>query len=201
MAQRSLEWLQKKKGVVSSTVLKNIMGGPAAYKSAFYEIIAQRLTKGVEEDYENDTDRGNRLEPEAKTVFEFNTGLKVDTIGFLESDDNQFIGLSPDGLIGETEAIEIKCPAGKNHVRIWLENKVPEVTGCDYMDQVIQYFVVHEKLQTLYFVSYNPLIPVHPMHIIKVHREDIALEIDKAKKKTEAFLLEVESTLQTIIKL
>lgn len=95
------------------------------------------------------------------------------------------------------EAVEIKAMGGKNHVKMWLTNKVPD----EYEWQVVQYFVVNENLKKLYFVGYNPDIPVHPLHIIEVKREDIALDIENARKSQEAFLQEVDSILQTIIKL
>jgi len=190
-------WLHKRKGVITGTVLKSIMGTPRAKQEAIYETIAQRLTVGVDNGEENPMDRGTRLEPDAISAFEFETGKVVERIGFAESEENPLIANSPDGLIGETEAIETKCPGGKNHVKMWLTNEVPD----EYEWQVVQYFVVNEKLEKLYFVGYNPDIPVHPLHIIEVKREDIKLDIVNARKSQEAFLQEVESILSTIIKL
>ena len=139
--QGSTEWLHKRKGVVSGTVLKGIMGTPKARLEAFYEVLAERLTVGVEEDYENAMDRGLRLEPEAISLFEFETGKKVERTGICESDENPQIGNSPDGLIGDTEAIEVKCMGGKNHVKMWLTNEIPD----EYVWQATQYFIVNEK--------------------------------------------------------
>lgn len=107
------------------------------------------------------------------------------------------IANSPDGLIGEDEAIEVKCPGGKNYVKMWLTNQVPD----EYEWQVVQYFIVNEKLQKLYFVGYNPDIPVHPMHIIEVKREDIEGKIIKGREEQEKFLEEVNAILKDIIKL
>ena len=80
---------------------------------------------------------------------------------------------------------------------MWLENKVPD----DYKWQVVQYFVVNENLQKLYFIGYNPDIPVHPLHIIEVTREEILLDVENARKSQQAFLQEVDSILSTIIKI
>ena len=196
VAQRSDEWFHLKKGKITGTVLKGIMGTPKARQEAIYEVIAERLTVGVNgDDYENAMDRGTRLEDEAVAAFEFETGLKVDKMGLCQHDDNDNIANSPDGLIGENEAVEIKCMGGKNHVKMWLTNSVPD----EYYWQVIQYFVVNEKLKKLYFVGYNPDIPSHSLHIIEVERDEE--EIKNAKQKQEAFLQEVEAILSTIIKL
>lgn len=194
--QRTDEWHQLRKGKITGTTLKSILGTPKARQEALYEIVAERLTVGID-DEENAMERGNRLEPDAIAIFELETGKEVERTGFCEDDSNPMIANSPDGLIGEDEAIEIKCPGGKNYVKMWLTNEVPD----EYFWQVIQYFVVNEKLEKLYFVGYNPDIPIHPMHIIEVKREDIKLDIEKARKSQEAFLLEIESILSTIIKL
>lgn len=198
--QRSPEWEQLRKTHITGTTLKGIMGTPRARQEMIYEVIANRLTIGVEsdEDYENPMERGTRLEPDAIAEFEFATGKKVERVGFCESEENKAIAQSPDGYIADTndaEAIEVKSMGGKNHVKLWLTNEVPD----EYNWQVIQYFVVNDKLQKLYFVGYNPQIPVHPLHIIEVERDEAV--INQAKEAQKVFLQEVESILLTLIKI
>lgn len=195
--QRSDEWHQLRKGKITGTTLKSIMGTPKARQDAIYEIVAQRLTLGIDNGDENAMDRGVRLEDEAIAAFELETGLQVDKTGFSENDENSLIANSPDGLIGDDGAVEVKCMGGKNHVKMWLTNKVPD----DYEWQVVQYFVVNEKLKKLHFVGYNPDIPVHPLHIIEVNRADILADISNAKSAQEKFLKEVETLLETIIEI
>lgn len=192
------EWYHIRKGKITGTTLKAIMGTPKARQEAIYEIIAERLIVGVENgDYENPMERGSRLEPEAIAQFEFQTGLKVDTTGFCESDVNHLIAQSPDGLIGETEAIEVKCPGGKNYVKAWITNQIPE----EYAWQVAQYFIVNEKLEKLYFVLYHPDISVHPMHIMEITRAELEKEINVALNAQHKFLEEVDEILKGIIEL
>jgi len=198
--QRSDEWHQIRKGKVTGTTLKAIMSSRASTREdALYEIVAERLTIGVDNGEENAMDRGTRLEPDAISTFEFNTGLKVERTGFAENDDNSFIGYSPDGLImgREDEDIEVKCPGGKNYVKMWLTNEVPE----DYHWQMVQAFIVNPKLQKRYFVGYNPDIPVHPMHIIEVTREAIRPSIANATEAQTEFLGKVDEILKKLIKL
>lgn len=197
--QKSDEWHHLRKGKITGTTLKAIMGTPKARQDAIYELIAERLTKGVESegDYENSMDRGNRLEPDAIAMFEIETGKQIERTGFCEDDTNPLIANSPDGLIGEDEAVESKSMGGKNHVKMWLTNEVPD----EYLWQVVQYFIVNEKLQKLYFIGYNPDITVHPLHIIEVTRQDLFAEIMSGRKSQEAVLMEIDSILSTIIKL
>lgn len=197
--QQTAEWFHLRKGKITGTTLKAIMGTPKARQDAFYEIIAERLTVGVEGDmeYENPMDRGNRLEPDAIAMFELETGKKVERIGLCVDDNNSNIANSPDGLIIDhpEEAVESKSPGGKNYVKMWLTNTVPE----EYDWQCVQYFVVNKGLQTLWFLGFNPDITIHPLHIIKVTREQLADKIAKAESAEQVFLQEVEATLSTLI--
>lgn len=194
--QQTPEWHQLKKGKISGTVLKALMSSRTK-KDAIYELVAQKLTIGVQEDYENAMDRGNRLEPEAIAAFEFETGKKVERTGFIESDDNEHIGSSPDGIIGDTEAVEVKCLNGTKHVKMWLEDEIPK----EYEWQVVQYFVVNDKLEKLYFVGYNPDILLHPLNIITIERKELEEKIHKAKQVQLKALEQVEAILGNIIKL
>jgi putative phage-type endonuclease len=198
--QRTPEWEQLRKTNITGTVLKGLMGTPRARQEAIYETIANRLTVGVEsdEEYENPMVRGTRLEPDAIAQFEFDTGKTVESVGFCESDEIRGVAQSPDGYIkgtNDTEAIEIKSMGGKNHVKLWLTNEVPD----EYKWQVVQYFVVNEKLKKLYFVGYNPQIPAHPLHIIEVERDETL--VNKAKEAQKIFIQEVDAIMSTIIKI
>jgi len=196
--QGSPEWFQKRKGAVSGTVLSAVMGTPKARQEQMYDTIAERLTVGVDDgDYENPRDRGIRLEDAAIAMFELEKGIPVEKTGYVEHDENSFIGYSPDGLIGDTEDIEVKCPLGKNYVKAWLKNEVPS----EYYWQVVQAFIVNPKLQKRYFVLYHPDIDVHPLHIIEVDRSVLLEDIEKAKTAQEQFLKEVDEQLSKLIEL
>lgn len=195
--QLSPEWHHVRKGKISGTVLKSIMGTPKAKQDALYELVAESLIVGEEsEEYESAMDRGVRLESQAISIFELESGLSVESIGFIEHDENSRIGYSPDGIISDTEDVEVKCPLGKNYVKMWLTNQVPD----EYYWQMVQAFVVNPKLQKRYFIGYHPNITVHPIHIIEVLRETLTDDIEKATVDQKAFLKELDTILKTIIK-
>lgn len=198
ITQGSDEWHHARKGKITGTTLKGLMGTPRARQEAIYELIAERLTVGVVDEEENAMERGKRLEPDAIAIFELETGKEVERTGFCEDDDNPLIANSPDGLVvGEDAGVEAKCLGGKNHVKMWLTNEIPD----DYYWQSIQYFVLNPTLKTLYFIGYNPDIPVHPLHVIELKREDILEDIEKARVAEEEALKEVGETLSTIVTL
>lgn len=146
-------------------------------KLAFYELIAERL--GVPADEEAPMARGTRLEADAMERFAKETGKNVDSSLIMWSrDENESIAISPDGDIQEeSAAAEAKCLASARHIEAYLTQGVPE----DYQEQSIQYFCVNDKLQTLYFVFYDPrfLMPELQYFVITIKREDIAEKISE----------------------
>lgn len=194
--QGTKEWHERKLGVVSGTVLADISGTPYKRSETFYEILAEKLTPSIDMEYlhENAMMRGVRLEPEALKAFEYVTGKTVDRVGFCEHDEHPDIGYSPDALIVGTdeEDVEVKCPLGKNYMKIVLTNEVPK----EYHHQIIQGFIVNPNLKKRYFVAYNPDIVSYPIHIIEVTRESLAEEIAEAFEAELTFLAEIEEKLQ-----
>lgn len=148
-------------------------------KLGFYELVAQRLS--VKEDEfdgyipnETPMDRGTRLQKKAIEKFTETTGKKVDDkLTLWTREDNESIAISPDGSVGETEAVETKCLASARHIQAYLTNQIPE----EYEFQKLQYFIVNEKLETLYFCFYDPRIPCKDFFYIKVERKDCEADI------------------------
>lgn len=196
--QKTDEWKLLRKGKVTGTDLKRIVGTPTTRESCFYDILAERLAVGADLE-ESAMDRGNRLEIEAIEAFEKETGKLVEVVGLTESTSNSFIASSPDGLIKNkgkyTEAVEIKCLSDGNHVKGWLKNEIPK----EYYPQSIQYFVVNPDLEKLYFVFYNPRITVKSLHIIELDRLNADDDIAEYEHAQNEFLREVDEALEKII--
>ena len=169
------EWMLARKGKITGSRLKDIIvKRGTGQKLGFYELIAERLA--VAPDTESPMERGTRLEPEAIERFEKETGKKVDaSLVIWSREDNENIALSPDGSIGETEAVECKCLSSSRHLEAWLTQEIPS----EYEYQKLQYFIVNDKLETLYFAFYDPRILSKPYFVIEVKRTDIEKEIEE----------------------
>lgn len=138
----------------------------------FYEIIAERVA--VPKDPEEPAiDRGKRLEDEAIEKFEEETGKEVnDDLVMLERKDNPAIALSPDGLIGVKEAVEVKCQDSPRFIKAYLTEEIPK----KYRKQVLQYFIVNDGLEKLYFVFYDDRMPFD-MFYYTVERDEVLNKI------------------------
>lgn len=189
------EWMAARRGRITGTRLGDIMpkrGG--GMKIGYYELIAERLAVLAEgENTETPMDRGNRLQDEAMQRFTIETGFSVDTSLVIWSrDDNEKIAISPDGNISETEAVEVKCLSSARHIEAWLTKTIP----CEYDEQVLQYFIVNDKLQKLHFVFYDPRISCKPYFVIEVKRDqEQVTEYLELERKT---LMQVEEIINKL---
>lgn len=146
----------------------------APKKLGFYRLLADRLS--IPDEYEDAMERGNALEHDAVAEFERQEGKKVDTsLVMWTRDDNESIAVSPDGFIGETEAVEVKCLGSEYHLKAIIEDQIPD----DYTFQVLQYFIVNDKLERLYFVMYDPRIESRPYYCFIVTRGDVQEEVEQ----------------------
>ena len=141
--QNKESWLEDRKTKITGTRLGQIIiKRGTAPKKGFYDLIAERVA--LPPDNENPMDRGERLEEEAMARFAKETGKKVDTSLIMwVSEENESIAISPDGVIGQTEAVEAKCLNSSSHIEAWLTQKLPT----EHYFQVIQYFIVNPKLK------------------------------------------------------
>lgn len=171
------EWLAARLGKITGSRLKDVISKRGSGKKlAYYELIAERIAVQSDDDVEeNPMDRGTRLEPEAIERFEKETGKKVDTsLVIWTRDDNESIAISPDGTIGKTEAVEAKCLSSAMHIKTFLTQQIPS----EYEEQALQYFIVNDKLKTLYFAFYDPRVTVKDFFTLTVKRTDVQDQVD-----------------------
>lgn len=188
------DWLAARRGKITGSRLKDIVVKRGTGKKiGYYELIAERL--GIPADDENPMDRGSRLELEAIEYFENRTGKKVDkSLVMWTLEDNESIAISPDGFIEELEAVETKCLSSAKHIEAYLTQEIPD----EYEFQKLQYFIVNDKLKTLYFCFYDPRILVMPFFYIKINREDIEDEIKMYLDYQKQVLKEVDEIVNNL---
>lgn len=159
---------------------KAVLASNADKKLEFYAIMAEKLCT-VPDDEER-MDRGHRLEDEASQRFAKDFKKKLEVVGCCVSDVDPRIINSPDRLVVPkkegiyTEAVEVKCLSPARHLQAIVENVVPE----EFFTQKIQYFVVNEKLEKLYFAFYDDRFKYKnlQLHVIVVTREEVQKWVD-----------------------
>lgn len=185
------EWLDARRGKITGTRLGNLLSKRDKKPLlAYYELLAERIALPATN--EPVMDRGKRLEDEAVERFAKETGKKVkNELVLWYRDDNENIAISPDASIGKTEAIEVKCLSSALHIKAWLTKEIPD----DYEFQVLQYFIVNDKLKKLYFVFYDPRMP-KDLFWHEVTRTSVKERIDEYLELERRVLSEIDSLEQ-----
>lgn len=127
--QGTPEWENVRFGWFGSSIAHTwLVGGPdnigSGLLTEIYRNAAKRFLGEREENYISPAmANGTALEPVARIEYEIYTGLQVEQVGYISYGD--WLGYSPDGLIGDEGLIEIKCPAGKNFLRFQDTREIP----------------------------------------------------------------------------
>lgn len=110
--QNTPEWQALRSKKFTASMFSDLFMGKSTlgYKKAILKVVYERLTDESPETFSNFwTDRGHELEPEAIEYYERQTFTKVRPGGFFEL--NEWVGCSPDGLVGSDGLLECKSPA------------------------------------------------------------------------------------------
>lgn len=179
---------------------------------SIYKLIAQRIAKPINpNDYADRIPegatysamlRGQILEEEARELISEKLGKKIIPGRVWQSDVNEYMICSPDGEIVDdtgkvSEAVEIKCLDSWKVVKAYYEKHPP----LDYEAQIIQYFLVNENLQKLYFCIYSDVFtnPDLELQIFELKREDYREKIELTGRVQNATLGLVEREVQKLM--
>lgn len=182
-------WLDFRKGKVMGTrsggIIPNSRNGE--WKKGFWEIVAEKLAE--DPDGQNPMERGKELESEAVARLEAETGLKLDNgLVVWSREDNENIAISPDAYTADFKiACEVKCLNTASHVEALVTQKIPS----EYVDQAIQYFVVNDDLEKLYFTFYDPRIQCKDFFYIEMTREELQDKIDTRLDQEKTAIAEI----------
>jgi len=191
------EWLNARKGKITGSRLKDIIVKRGSNKKiGFYKLIAEKIA--IPRDEEDAMERGHRLEEVAIKKFQEVSGLKVNSdLVMWVREDNENIALSPDGYEDKkipTWAIEVKCLASERHLEAYISQEIPK----EYEDQALQYFIVNDNLEKLYFTFYDDRIPSKPFFFKVIERKNIQKDIDTYLEYQKNTLAEVEKIIKTL---
>ena len=190
--QRTDEWYAIRKGKMTASNAETIIANGKGLETYIYNLMAEYYSSAEKENYINaDMQRGIDLEPEARLEFEFYTDLDVQEVGFIEY--NEFIGVSPDGLIGDDGLIEIKCPNDSVYFKLLLSDNIKP----EYIAQMQMQLYVTDR-QYCYFVSYNPNFE-KSLYIKKITRDEEMIEkLKKGLDKGTELIKEIKKNFRKV---
>jgi len=110
MEQRTKEWFDARRGRITGSRAGAILGLSPWMKPHEAMRAMVREWHGAESEFTGNvaTEYGSKFEPYALADIALETGFNVEPCGFFEYAD--WLGASPDGLIGDDAVVECKCP-------------------------------------------------------------------------------------------
>ena len=115
MEQRSDEWFDIRKGKMTASNAQAISANGKGLETYIYCLLAEKYSNNKEHYTNSDIERGIELEEQALMTYEIEKE-SVERVGFIEQDE--FVGCSPDGLVGDEGGIEVKCVNDPNFFKI-----------------------------------------------------------------------------------
>lgn len=178
--QNSPEWHQARAGIPTSSEFSTVMakgrgGGDSKTRRTYlYKLAAERMTGQVGTLWAGNahTERGHLLEPEARALYAMLNDVEPVQVGFVRRGP---VGCSPDSLIGDNGALEIKTRLGHLQIELLEANALPP----EHKAQIQGQMWVTDR-EWVDFFSYSPGLP--PFQT-RVHREPVYIaEMAKAVK-------------------
>jgi len=184
--QGTPEWFNSRLGRLTASRFGDLLTQPRSKKDKEAGIVSQttrsylveklsEVLTGTSREFDNDgMDWGTQNEQEARDFYEFKNIAEVKQTGFIVLKENQMVGCSPDGLIGEDGTLEIKCPYNTNNmVEYMFDSPIPK----DYYAQIQGGLWILDR-KWCDFVVYDPRIKNEElrMHIRRIQRDEAFIE-------------------------
>lgn len=127
MQQGSDEWIRARIGRVTASRAKDVVtkgrGKEPSITRRNYmmDLLCERLTgkqSGPDLSRNLAVQRGNELEPVARSAYEIDKGLMIQEVGLIAHPVIDGFAASPDGVVGTDGLLEIKCPGTANHIYV-----------------------------------------------------------------------------------
>ena len=198
-AQGSEEWIAARLGSVGASRVADVIartksGYGASRSNLMAELICERLTGRPVDRFTNAAmAHGTATEPDARSAYEFLTGIQVKQIGLIRHPSIVGSHSSPDGLVGANGLIEIKCPASATHIETLLSGAV----AGKYQTQIQWQLACDPAREWADFVSFDPRLPAEMQILIKRVERDDAVIAD-LEKEVRAFLSELDAKIAAL---
>jgi len=164
--QGSDEWFEARLGFVTASNFHKVLNKKTGRGLYMRKLAAERLTVLPEDSYKSDVmECGTETEQEARRFYEQANDCIIEQVGFVTRDE--WVGGSPDGMVGKEGLIEIKCPLSSTHIENILSGKMPTT----YIPQVQGLLWVTDR-KWCDFVSFDIRVTSHPMFCVLVARDE-----------------------------
>lgn len=183
--QLSDEWFNLRKGKMTASNAQAIGANGKGLETYIYSLLAEKYSNNRDHYTNSDIERGIELEEQARMTYEIEN-QSVEKVGFIEQDE--YVGCSPDGLIGQDGGLEIKCVNDVNFFRLMVDRE--KAIDPKFIWQV-QMCLLITKRKWWDLVFYNP----------NFERNMLVFRIEPELSKQEKLILGLEKGKKLIINL
>jgi len=150
--QLSEEWFKIREEKMTASHAQAIGNIGKGLDSYIKNMMAESYSRAEKEQFFNkDTERGNELEDQARSIYIFETGRDVVEVGFIKH--SEYAGCSPDSLVDEDGGLEIKCPKDTEYFNYLLEKE--KAIDTKYIWQIQMSLLITGR-KWWDFMAYNP---------------------------------------------
>jgi hypothetical protein len=194
------EWFAQRLGKVTASrvadvIAKTKTGYSTSRDNYMAQLICERLTNTKGESFTNAAMQwGTDTEPKAREAYQAAKFEIVEQVGFINHPKIEASGASPDGLVGDSGLIEIKCPNTATHIDTLLSQTIPG----KYVTQM-QWQMACTGRQWCDFVSFDPRLPEELQLFIRRVDFDAAYVVLLEKEVVE-FIKELDNKIEKLMK-
>jgi putative phage-type endonuclease len=197
MKQGTKEWHEARRAKITGTGFAKVLSKRGnTRKDYMRQLILERKTGVSTETFTNDAmEWGTLNEPKARAYYEKGYNVQVTEVGFIDyrpkseaerMEFGNYVGVSPDGLVGEDGIIEIKCPNTNTHMEYMA--KCAGKPPAKYLAQIQGILWVTGR-KWCDFISFDPRVEKQPFWRIRVQRDEEYIK--NLKKEVSKFIDEM----------
>jgi len=193
--QQSNEWIEARLVKATASNFGLILAkGDGKSRKTYMEGLVTEFDEGVPAENINTKHMrdGSEKEPLAREAYEQINGCKVEQVGFIQFND--YVGGSPDGLVGEDGLIEIKCATARVHRDYYTGTKKPPKKYRDQM-QGLMWITGRAWCD---FVSFRPESKYRPYWSTRYMRDEEYIK--EMEIQTVMFVEELKQMIEKLIK-
>ncbi len=196
-------WFADRLGKVTASRLSDVLaktktGYSASRNNYMTQLVLETITQSRAESYTNLAMAwGTEQEPFARAAYEAKTGQMVEEVGFLPHPTIALAGASPDGLVGDSGMVEIKCPSTSTALECWLtQSQGGNAVDSKYFAQM-QWQMRCADRSWCDYVVFDPRMPAKAqLFVTRVERDEEWLK--NAEEEVTKFLVEMQAKVETL---
>lgn len=197
--QGSAAWFSDRTGELTASRMPAAMkrlknGADSAERAALkIEVLSERLTNIVVPHYVTPAmQHGIDTEPAARAAAELAHGVLIEECGYIRHPTIPFFGASPDGRVGKSLGVEIKCPTTAKYLTWRLAGVVPD----EHKPQMTAQCVC-AGFDEVEFIAFDPRLPKH-LQLFVVRFRPTQEERDAVEAAALEFLAEVDEMFEQL---